>query len=184
MLKHTFHTTLLVMCCFCVASAQPSKTSTQTTKKKELTYEDAFEKNYQKRIKKERINGVYIPKDMSQCLLELTRLTDAESRAKFKTIEEEEAVRKIHFSLGRWIIHNWGFYEGSRLSVAINNMGISNPDDMAQFIIRSFHRSLNKKELKIKEQLEYYQELQMKRQEERKKKQKVISSTTRKRAKN
>ena len=160
-----------------MASAQPAK-------KAELTYEDEFERNYQKRIKKSRINGVYIPEDMSQCLLELTRLTDAEARTKFKVLEEEEAVRKIHFSLGRWIIHNWGFYEGSRLSVAINKMGISNPDDMAQFIIRSFHRSLNKKELKIKDQLEYYKELQVKRQEEKKKKRKVISTTTRKRERN
>lgn len=176
MLKHTFQIAILLIACLQFAVAQPAK--------KELSYEDEFEKNYQKRIKKERINGVYIPKDMSQCLLELTRLTDAESRAKFKNKEENEAVGKLHFSLGKWIIHNWGFYEGSRLSVAINKMGISNPDDMASFIIRSWHRSLNKKELKIKEQLDYYQELHVKRQEEKKKKQKVISTTTRKRSKN
>lgn len=181
MLKPTFQIAIILMCFFQVSFAQPQSVK---EKAKELTYEDEFEKNYQKRIKKERINGVYIPKDMSQCLLELTRLTDADSRTKFKTVQEDEAVRKIHFSLGRWIIHNWGFYEGSRLSVAINNMGISNPDDMAQFIIRSFHRSLNKKELKIKEQLDYYKELQVKRNEEKKKKRKVLSTTTRKREKN
>lgn len=180
MLRPIFHITFILICCTSFVLAQPAKAQPKET----MSYEDQFEKDYQKRIKKERINGVYIPKDMSQCLLELTRLTEKDARDKFKVIPEDEAVSKIHFSLGRWIIHNWGFYEGSRLSVAINDMGISNPDDMAQFIIRSYHRSLNKKELKIKEQLEYYTALQEKRREEKMKKAKVLDTFTRKRKKN
>src|SRR5690606_32780541 len=77
--------------------------------------EDQFEKEYQKRIQKEFLNGVYIPKDLADCFVQLNRLTDDASKTKFKNMPEEDAARKLHFSLGRWIIYNWGFYEGSRL---------------------------------------------------------------------
>jgi len=119
--------------------------------------EDEFEKAYQKRITKEYINGVYIPKDLADSFIQLNQLIDKESKNKFKNMSEEDAARKLHFSLGRWIIYNWGFYEGSRLSVYLSNLGISHPDDMAQFVIITYHRNLNKNKLEVKELIEYYE---------------------------
>ncbi len=120
--------------------------------------EDEFEKAYQKRIKKEYLNGVYIPKDLADCFIQLNRLTDDESKAKFKNMTEEDAAHKLHFSLGRWIIYNWGFYEGSRLSFYLKNLGISHPDDMAQFVIITYHRNLNKSKLDVKQLIDHYAE--------------------------
>ena len=144
---------------------------------------DPYEAAYQKRIKKERIFGVYIPKDLTECFIELNKKIDDADKAKFKSRSEEEVAKKLHFSLGRWMIHNWSFYEGSRLSVFLKNLGISYPDDMARFIIITYHRNLNKKPLKVKEMVEFYKEKAKKEQEERKKSSKIIHEETRKRQK-
>ena len=113
-----------------------------------------FPENYRKRIKEAYLFNVYIPKDFGEAFTELDRLIDKESKQKFKDIEEEEAVRKLHFSLGRWIIYNWGFYEGSRLSHYLRGFELYHPDDMARVIIRSYHRYINKVDLKLKDQIE------------------------------
>jgi hypothetical protein len=107
--------------------------------------EEAYDKAYKMRISQETINGVYIPASLPEAFVELHRLIDKTSLQKFKSVDEDEAVKKLHFSFGRWMIINWGFYEGSRLSHSLKAKGLHHPDDMAQCIIRAFHRSLNKK---------------------------------------
>lgn len=143
-----------------------------------------FEKRYQERITKEYLNGQYIPRDLTDAFLELNKLIDADSKASFKSVPEEEAAHKLYFSLGRWITENWGFYGGSRLSHFIKGLGITFPEDMAQFIIVSYHRNLNRKELKVKEQVTYYQEKRRKEHEERALKGTVLKEETRKVEKN
>lgn len=143
--------------------------------------EKEAEQNYQERIKKEYIHGVYIPADLSDAFTRLNKLIDKDSKKKFKEVPEEIAVKKLHFSLGRWMIYNWGFYEGSRLSDAIRKMGVYHPDDMARFIIITYHRYLNKEELKVKELIETFAEKQEKEKEARKNRGKVIHKETRKR---
>ncbi len=145
---------------------------------------EEFLENYQRRIQQEYINFVYIPKDLTDAFVQLTELTDKESRLKFKNMSEEDAARKLHFSLGRWIILNWGFYEGSRLSHYIReNLGIYHPDDMAEFIIVTYHRSLNRKPLAVKELVEYFHQKQEEEKQERINRGTIISEETRKRNK-
>ncbi|NNE16305.1 MAG: hypothetical protein HKN51_15095, partial [Saprospiraceae bacterium] len=50
---------------------------------------------------------------------------------------------------------NWNFYDGSRLSHFLKQKGLLHPDDMAQFILRTLHKHLNKKEIDEKEIVEY-----------------------------
>lgn len=116
--------------------------------------EEEFEANYNRRIQQEQINGVYIPADIGDAFAQLHQLIDKEPKQKFRKADEDVAVRNLHFSLGRWIILNWGFYEGSRLSHSLKQMGLRHPDDMASFLIRSFHRSLNKVPIDAKAQIE------------------------------
>ncbi len=143
--------------------------------------EAAYQKEYEKRIKKERLYGVYIPKDIADSFGALNRLTAQASRQAFKHAPEEVAVKKLHFSLGRWIIHNWGFYGGSRLSHHIKELGVTHPDDQAKLIIRSYHRYLNKKPLEVKEQVDVVLAIQKKKLEERMKKATILETTVRKR---
>lgn len=149
------------------AWAQPTETKAQ------------FEKEYKERIQKETLYGQYIPIDLTDAFVQLNKLIDSESKVKFKMATEEEAAHKLYFSFGRWIIENWGFYGGSRLSHYIKALGITFPEDMAQFIIVSYHRNLNKKELHVKEQATYYKEMRRKEHEERVLQGKVIKEETR-----
>lgn len=128
-----------------------SFTVTGFSQKKVPTHLKKQEREYQRRIKKAYINKVYIPKDLGECFIELNKLTSRESRAKFKGMSEADARVKLHYSLGRWIWHNWGLFEGSRLSVYFNKTKVNHPEDMATFIIIAYHRYLNKKEIKAKE---------------------------------
>lgn len=120
---------------------------------------EEYRENYQRRIRKEYLDGVYIPKDLTDAFVTLNTLIDKESKAKFRAVSEDTAATKLHFSLGRWMIRNWGFYEGSRLSHYIReNLDLYHPDDMARFIIITYHRSLNRRPLEVKELLEAFYE--------------------------
>lgn len=169
-MKWLLNFTLLFTALF--AQAQPANSKAE------------YEKIYQERIKLEYLNGQYIPRDLTDAFIELNKLIDASSKLSFKNVPEEEAARKLYFSLGRWITENWGFYAGSRLSHFIRELGITFPEDMAQFIIVSYHRNLNRKELKVKEQVEYYKEKRRKEYEERLAKGTVLKEQTRKVDKN
>lgn len=115
---------------------------------------EQYERAYQRRIKQERLYGIYIPKDLADAFNELNKKIDAESEQKFKSAPEDVVADRLFFSLGRWIIHNWGFYGGSRFSVYLKDLGLSHPDDMARFIIITYHRNLNRVPLEVKPLLE------------------------------
>lgn len=116
--------------------------------------EEEYEERYQRRITQSHLNGVYIPKDLADAFNRLNQLISPESMKKFKGMSEKDATHKLHFSLGRWLIYNWGFYEGSRLSHYLKGLGLSHPDDMARFIIITYHRQLNRQSLEVKPLLE------------------------------
>lgn len=162
--------TLLLLCCssFTLLMGQkPADTKAE------------YEAAYQKRIQKAYLNQVYIPADMAEAFAEFNRLIDQDSRKKFKSVPEEIAARKLHFSFGRWMTVNWSFYEGSRFSHYLKKVGVTHPDDMARFVIISYHRYLNKKPLEVKEQVAFYQEKRKAELEARKSRGTVIHSETR-----
>lgn len=144
---------------------------------------DAFEKKYQERIKREYLfyPPVYIPRDLTDAFIQLNKLTDTESKAKFKAMSEEDVRQKLFFSLGRWIVQNWGFYGGSRLSHYMKQLGIHHPEDMAVFIMVAYHRNLNRRSLDIKELVTGFKEKREKEKEARKSKGTIIHEETRKR---
>ena len=119
-----------------------------------------FEKAYQQRIRKDMLYGVYIPKDLADAFVQLNKRIDSESKQKFQSVPEEEVSDKLFFSLARWIMHNWGFHGGSRFSHYIKQLGIYHPEDMARFVIISYHRYLNKKSLNVKDLVNYFHEKQ------------------------
>lgn len=133
---------------------------------------DPYQEKYEWRLSQEVLYGVYIPKDVNEVFLELNKKMDEPSKNKFKNLNEEAAAKKIFFSLGRWMTHNWGLYEGSRLSKYMQDMGVHHPDDMVRFFIIAYHRNLNRKPLEIKELLQQIQE------KEKLEKQKRIESGT------
>ena len=130
---------------------------------------------YEANQKKDYINGVYIPADMKDAFRELINLSDESSLDKFKAGEEDVIARKLHFGLGKWIAVKWNFYEGSRFTKYLSEKGVTNPDDMVQFTIVSFHRFINQRPLELKERANVYREKREKEWEEKLAKAKTIS---------
>lgn len=126
-----------------------------------------FAENYARNIKKSRINGIYIPRNISDAITQLKRKSDAQGLSDFKEAEEDLVAKKLHFGLGRWMIINWNLEYGSRLSYQLTEMGLKHPDDMAQLLMRCFHRHLNEKPLKEKEIVEMLLKKRAKEKQER-----------------
>ena len=143
--------------------------------------EDEFEKKYKKNIQKERLHGVYIPKDLADAFIQLNILIDKSSQTKFKSMAEAEAVKKLHFSFGRWITHNWSLYSGSRYSAYVKSVGIHHPEEMASFTILMYHRYLNKEKLDVKGYMENFKKEKEEAKKEKLKKGKVLETFKRKR---
>lgn len=127
---------------------------------------------YQSNIKKSRLNGVYIPKDLEEAFGELNRMSPPESLEKIKSVSEETIAKKLHFGLGKWMSHNWNFEEGSRFSHYLKGLGLFHTDDMIDFMLISYHRHLLKKEQDIPSRIKVYQE---KREKEKVKQMQGIS---------
>lgn len=140
-----------------------------------------YQRQYQERIRKEVLNGVYIPKNLDDAMKELDKRIDAEGRDKFKSIPEEKVCELMHFRLGQWIIHNWGFYGGSRFSHYLRSAGVTYPDDMADLVILSYHRRLNEKPFVIKDLASEFKEKRKKEYQEKIKKGEIIYEEARKR---
>jgi len=155
--------------------AFPIATYAQSPTKKKADPEAA----YQKRIKKEYLHGVYIPKDLSDAFVQFNKLIEKPTLEKFKSVPEEEADRRLHFGFGKWISHNYNFFEGSRFSVYLNQLGLYNPDDMITFVIITYHRNLRKEKLDVKPLLEKLIAKREKIKKERKLKGEVISEEKR-----
>jgi hypothetical protein len=143
-LKACFENILLIITIF--LAIQTNVVFSQETGEIPATKEE-LEKKYQENILQTRLYGVYIPKDVMDAFNEFISLSPEEEILKFKNAEEDLVVKKLHYSLGRWMALNWCFYEGSRLSHHLREKGIGHPDDMISFLLRVFHRQLNDKPL-------------------------------------
>lgn len=130
-----------------------SKTVAEDERKQEIEEEKI---EYLKRIKQDSIDHIYIPADIEDCFRQLNKLLSYTDRKEFTAKEEEQVVGIYHMGLGLWMRNNWGLWRGSRLSHYFNELGVSHPDNMSSVIITSYHRHLNKKDLKLEEQLRSY----------------------------
>jgi len=123
---------------------------------------EQYDSLYAINIQLSRINGVYIPRDLSEAHKRIIELTAADKLDGFAKAEEKVVCKKLHFGIGRWMILNWNFYEGSRLSHYLKEEGLLHPDDMAQYILRTLHRNLNKLELEKESIIAELKEARMK----------------------
>jgi len=144
----------------------------QSSQAKLLLKQDSI---YEANIKKTHISGVYIPEDLSDSFRELIRLSPAASLDKMASAPEAMAAQKLHLGLGKWMAHNWSFYEGSRFSAYLRSLGVSYPDDMIEFTIISFHRHLNKVALELDQRAKSYSDKREKELADRLKTAKTIS---------
>jgi hypothetical protein len=103
-----------------------------------------------------------IPQTLEGCFKKLIKQNSNKDLCAFSSIKEEKdepIINGYYFSLGMYLRNNWGLWKGeNKLVKYFNNLGIYHPDDMSSIIITSFHRHLNKKDIKLEEQIKYYQD--------------------------
>jgi hypothetical protein len=109
-----------------------------------------IEAEYKRRITLEKINGVYIPKNLDDVYTTLDKMVDAESKFKVKMLPESKVDSVLSPRLGLWMSLNWSFYEGSRISHYLHSAGVTYPEDMASFLLIAWHKHLNGKPVEIK----------------------------------
>lgn len=103
------------------------------------------------------IDGSYIPKNLDDCFKQLDVLLPDSLKTKFKGLSEDEFRSNVHFGLGKNIRNTWRLWRWSRLAKYFNKKGIDHADDMSGIILKSYHRHLTGKKIKLKEQIRYYQ---------------------------
>ncbi len=102
---------------------------------------------YNANIKKSKLYGVYIPRDIDDAMAKLMELTTEEARKPMLKVGEDTIARKLYFGLGRWMEYNWNFDEGSRFSHVLREKGLAYTEDMTRFMLITFHRHISKKPL-------------------------------------
>jgi hypothetical protein len=139
-----------------------------------------FERQYQERIVKDRLFGVYIPKNLEDAIRELDKQITPEARSRVKAVPEDRVCCLLHPKLGQWMITNWGFYEGSRLSHYLRTAGVTYPDDMADLIIVAYHRHINDIPVVLKDLAAPFKDKRQKAWQERLQQGEVIHQEVRK----
>lgn len=97
------------------------------------------------------------PADLEECFLVLNEFICQEQIVRFIKCKEEDLTGS-HYSLGIWIRNNWGLRTNSHLTQFFKDRGVNNPNDMSTIILKSYHRWLNRRKIKLKKQIEELQE--------------------------
>ncbi|RXM52371.1 DUF6794 domain-containing protein [Chryseobacterium sp. CH25] len=79
---------------------------------------------FKKRLTLEKINDIYIPKNLYECMRELDKTLNFESKKKLKEAENSFEYSSHLGGLGMWIRNNWGINGGSRLLKYFNDRGV------------------------------------------------------------
>ena len=97
---------------------------------------------FEKRKTLDSINGIYIPKNLRECITELDKMLNFESK---KQLRESKGIWEFNShmgGLGMWIRNNWGINGGSRLLKYFNDRGMKNRDDISGAIIEHYQKWL------------------------------------------
>jgi hypothetical protein len=91
----------------------------ETVKEKERRKQE-----FKRRLTLEKIDDIYIPKDLYECMTELDMILNFESKKQLKESKDSFEFNSHLGGLGMWIRNNWGINGGSRLLKYFNVRGI------------------------------------------------------------
>jgi hypothetical protein len=120
--------------------------------------ENKWAKEDSVRFTTDSLRGIYIPKDLEDCFKQIDSFWNDSTKIKIKQLTEDEFSGRLHRGFGMWMRNNWQLWGGSRLSKYFNERGVYHPDDMSGIILDSYHRYLTGKEIKLEEQIKFYQD--------------------------
>ncbi len=83
-----------------------------------------------------------VPRTLEESFVFLEKGLSAEDLETLRSTPEYDLGR-FHFGVGIWMRNNWGLLEESPLARTFEQMGVYEPDDMSEMILRSFWQRLN-----------------------------------------
>lgn len=98
---------------------------------------------YKKQIVADSLNGLYIPKNIEECFIELNKILKAKDIETIKNLENRSKTISYHDGFGMWLRNNWGLWGGSRLQQYLIGKGLRHPDDMSAIILEFYYDWLN-----------------------------------------
>ena len=103
------------------------------------------EEVYLAKLDKDTLNGVYIPKDLQDCFVQLDKMLSTKSKTEIKTLKNKTETIKYHHSLGMTLRNSWGLWGGSRLQKYFLDRKVNHPDGMSSIILEFYYDWLNNK---------------------------------------
>lgn len=120
--------------------------------RQEKRQEDARQREeLKKRMTAETIEGVYIPKNLGECFVELDKRLKEVDKKEMQALPQRSDMISYHLNLGMWMRNNWGLWGGSRLQKYFADRGISDPEEMSTVVLYHYHDWLNGKTEKWKD---------------------------------
>lgn len=99
---------------------------------------------FKRRQSLQEIGGIYIPKDLHDCFLQLDKDLPEVDKQEMKNLpHRSDMIGQYHFGLGLWMRNNWGLWGGSRLQKYFADKGIKHPDNMSSVILEYYYDWLN-----------------------------------------
>ena len=102
-----------------------------------------YRKELAKRMTLEKINGIYIPKNLEECFTELDKLLKEVDKKEMQALSKREEMIRYHHGLGTALRNNWGLWSGSPLLKYFTDKGIRHPDEMSSVILYYYYDWLN-----------------------------------------
>jgi hypothetical protein len=100
---------------------------------------------YLAKLDKDTLNGVYIPKDLQDCFIQLDKMLSAKSKTEIKGLKNKEETIKYHHGFGMTLRNTWGLWGGSRLQKYFLDKKVNHPDEMSSIIFQFYYDWLNNK---------------------------------------
>lgn len=98
---------------------------------------------YEQRLVADTIDGIYIPRNIEDCLTQLDSILPFKNRNVIKSRPNRESMSDFHFGLGMWLRNNWGLWSGSRLERYFYARGIYHPDNISGAILEYYYDYLH-----------------------------------------
>jgi len=99
-----------------------------------------------------------VPFGLRSTINEIDRNLNDTVKYDFRIAPEDVAGSKHHFGLGLGLRNEKGLWSGSLLRTYFRLNGIKHPDDMSGIILTTYHRKLNNKPIRFRDQKKYYRE--------------------------
>lgn len=100
----------------------------------------------EKRMTMDSISGVYIPRNLEECFIQLDKILPNVTKTEIKSLKSKSDIGLYHFTLGMWIRNNWGLWGGSRLLKYFQDRASNdwvrknpNPDRLSSIILSGYY---------------------------------------------